>query len=81
MSDEKSNFLVEAEELINKFCDKKVSKKEYQDFLDPIISTLGCQVASKGTTITIKFHYSLIDDEVLAIQIKDGVNLQYWLRG
>lgn len=65
-------------DLVSKCCNKKVTKEEYWSFLDPILETTACQVATKDNK-EVKFYYSLMDDEVLAIRITENGESQYWL--
>ena len=56
------------DEVFNNFCIRSVTKKEYLDFLDPIIKNISVLRVHKGSKLMV-FYYNIIEDNVVACRI------------
>lgn len=65
-------------ELASKLCIISVTKKEYNDFIDPILDKLSVQNISEDG-IDYTFHYSSEDEKILTVRTETKDRINYWL--
>ena len=65
-------------ELASKLCIISVTKKEYNDFIDPILDKLSVQNISEDD-IDYTFHYSSEDEKILTVRTESKGETNYWL--
>lgn len=65
-------------ELASKLCIISVTKKEYNDFIDPILDKLSVQNIPEDD-IDYTFHYSLEDEKILTVRTESKGETNYWL--
>lgn len=65
-------------DLVSKCCKKEVTKDEYNDFLDPLVSKVSAQkLQSKKRSYV--FYYNFEEEIVVAVAITEMGEVRYWL--
>lgn len=66
------------EDFAAKCCKKEVTKDEYNDFLDPLVSKVSAQkLQSKKRSYV--FYYNVEKELVVAVAITEMGEVRYWL--
>lgn len=64
------------EDFAAKCCKKEVTKDEYNDFLDPLVSKVSKLQSKKRSYV---FHYNVEKELVVAVAITEMGEVRYWL--